>query len=94
MKIRPEALIFGYGHVMQGWTVMDRLDEIHVPTLVTAGRYDFLFPPEHQAILADRIADARLELIECAGHNPQLEEKDVTVGIIRSFLTKTTPVSA
>jgi proline iminopeptidase len=63
MKIRPEALIFGYGQVMQGWTVMDRLDEIHVPTLVTAGRYDFLFPPEHQAILADRIPDARLELI-------------------------------
>ena len=94
MKIRPEALIFGYGHVMQGWTVMDRLDEIHVPTLVTAGRYDFLFPPEHQAILADRIPDARLELIECAGHNPQLEETDVTVGIIRRFLTKTTPAYA
>ena len=94
MKIRPEALIFGYGQVMQGWTVMDRLGEIQVPTLVTAGRYDFLFPPEHQAILADRIPDAWLELIECAGHNPQLEEKDVTVGIIRSFLTKTAPVSA
>jgi len=94
MKLRPEALIFGYGQVMQGWTVMDRLGEIQVPTLVTAGRYDFLFPPEHQAILADRIPDARLELIECAGHNPQLEETDVTVGIIRSFLTKTTPVSA
>jgi len=94
MKIRPEALIFGYGQVMQGWTVMDRLGEIQVPTLVTAGRYDFLFPPEHQAILADRIPDARLELIECAGHNPQLEETDVTVGIVRSFLTKTTPVSA
>ena len=94
MKLRPEALIFGYGQMLQGWSVMNRLGEIHVPTLVTAGRYDFLFPPEHQAILADRIPDARLELIECAGHNPQLEETDVTVGIIRSFLTKTTPVSA
>jgi proline iminopeptidase len=94
MKIRPEALIFGYGQVMQGWTVMDRLGEIQVPTLVTAGRYDFLFPPEHQAILADRIPDARLELIECAGHNPQLEETDVTVGIVRSFLAETTPVDA
>ncbi len=94
MKLRPEALIFGYGQMLQGWTVMDRLGEIQVPTLVTAGRYDFLFPPEHQAILADRIPDARLELIECAGHNPQIEEKDVTVGIIRSFLTETTPAYA
>jgi proline iminopeptidase len=94
MKLRPEALIFGYGQMLQGWTVMDRLDEIQVPTLVTAGRYDFLFPPEHQAILADRIPDARLELIECAGHNPQMEETDVTVGIIRSYLAETTPVYA
>jgi len=94
MKLRPEALIFGYGQMLQGWTVMDRLGEIQVPTLVTAGRYDFLFPPEHQAILADRIPNARLELIECAGHNPQIEEKDVTVGIIRSFLTETTPAYA
>ena len=94
MKLRPEALIFGYGQMLQGWSVMNRLGEIHVPTLVTAGRYDFLFPPEHQAILADRIPDARLELIECAGHNPQIEETDVTVGIIRSFLTETTPVYA
>ena len=94
MKLRPEALIFGYGQMLQGWSVMNRLGEIQVPTLVTAGRYDFLFPPEHQAILADRIPDARLEFIECAGHNPQIEEKDVTVGIIRSFLTETTPVYA
>ena len=86
MKFRPEALIFGYGQVMQGWTVMDRLDEIQVPTLVTAGRYDFLFPPEHQAILADRILDARLELIECAGHNPQMEQPKETIKIIRRFL--------
>ncbi len=93
MKLRPEALIFGYQN-MQGWTVMDRLGEIKVPTLVVAGRYDFLFPPEHQAILADRIPDARLELIECAGHNPQVEESDVTVGIIRRFLAETPPVYA
>jgi proline iminopeptidase len=86
MKIRPEALIFGYGQVMQGWTVMDRLGEIQVPTLIAAGRYDFLFPPEHQAILADRLPNARLELIERAGHNPQMEQSDEVIRIIRSFL--------
>jgi len=86
IKFRPEALIFGYGKMLQGWTVMERLGEIKVPTLVTAGRYDFLFPPEHQAILADRIPNARLELIECAGHNPQMEQPGVTNEIIRQFL--------
>jgi pimeloyl-ACP methyl ester carboxylesterase len=43
-KTRPEALIFGGRQLLKGWTVMDRLGEITVPTLVMAGRYDFLFP--------------------------------------------------
>jgi proline iminopeptidase len=89
-KYRPEALIFGYGQLLQGWTVMDRLHEIRVPTLVLAGRYCFLFPPEHQAILADRIPDARLELVECAGHNPQIEQPDEVIRILRQFLADLT----
>ncbi len=36
-KTRPEALIFAGRHLLKGWTVMDRLGEITVPTLVMAG---------------------------------------------------------
>jgi proline iminopeptidase len=68
--------------------VMDRLSEIQMPTLVIAGRHDFLFPPEHQAILADRLPNAQLELIERAGHNPQMERTaEVMQGIRRFFAT-------
>jgi proline iminopeptidase len=94
MKLRPEALIFGYSQLLKGWTVMDRLNEIQVPTLVLAGRYDFLFPPEHQAILADRLPNAQLELIECAGHNPQMERPVEVIEIIRSFIAEVNPVVA
>lgn len=87
MEMQPEALIFGYGKLLKAWTVMDRLGEINIPTLVAAGRDDFLFPPEHQAILADRIPNARLELIECAGHNPQLEKPTETIKLVRDFLS-------
>ena len=66
-KARPPAEIFGFGQLMKGWTVMDRLGEIRVPTLVMAGRDDFLFPPEHQGQLAAGIPNARLEWIERAG---------------------------
>jgi proline iminopeptidase len=86
-KARPETTIFGYSHLLHGWSVMDRLGEIQVPTMVTAGRYDFLFPPEHQAILADRLPQARLELVERAGHNPQMEQKREVLHLIRGFLT-------
>jgi proline iminopeptidase len=44
-KARPQAEIFGFSQLMKGWTVMDRLAEITVPTLVMAGRDDFVFPP-------------------------------------------------
>ena len=85
-KNRPEATIFGYSQILKGWTVMDRLSEIEVPTLVMAGRYDFLFPPEHQAILADRLPSAKLVLIERAGHNPQMEQSAQAIQAIRDFI--------
>lgn len=86
LKMRPEAHVLGFGTLLPGWSVMNRLHEIAAPTLVIAGRHDFLFPPEHQAILADRIPNARLELIEGAGHNPQDERPAETMAAIRDFL--------
>jgi proline iminopeptidase len=85
-KMRPEATIFGYSRLLQGWTVMERLRQIQVPTLVLAGREDFLFPPEHQAILAERIPNAQLEIIERAGHNPQMERRAQVIEIINGFM--------
>lgn len=88
MKTRPEALTFG-GQMMRGWSVMDRLGEIGVPTLVIAGHDDFLFPPESQALLAAGIANARLRIIERAGHNPQSERPAETLAAVADFLAVT-----
>jgi proline iminopeptidase len=85
MKTRPEALTFG-GQMMRGWSVTDRLGEIHIPTLVLAGHDDFLFPPESQALLAAGIPDARLRIIERAGHNPQTERPKETLAAVADFL--------
>jgi proline iminopeptidase len=89
MKTRPEALIFG-GKMMRGWNVMDRLGEIGVPTLVLAGHDDFLFPPESQALLAAGIPNARLRIIERAGHNPQSERTAETIRAVADFLALAT----
>lgn len=90
-KVRPEATIFAYTQLLNGWTVMDRLGEIETPVLVIAGRHDFLFPPEHQAILAENLPNARLELIERAGHNPQMEQPAETIEIVKRFLETAVP---
>jgi proline iminopeptidase len=93
MKTRPEALMFG-GRMMRGWTVMDRLAEIVAPTLVIAGRDDFLFPPESQALLAAGIPTATLRIIERAGHNPQSERPVETLAAVAEFLAADAPTSA
>jgi pimeloyl-ACP methyl ester carboxylesterase len=86
-KIRPEAQIFGFRHLVRGWTVADRLGEITVPTLVMAGRSDFVFPPEAQEELSGGIPNARLRIIERAGHNPHEERTTEVMEAVRDFIS-------
>ena len=85
-KLRPEALIYGATHFLKGWSVMERLHEIKVPTLIMAGRHDFIFPPEHQEELAAGISNSKLKIIERAGHNVQDEQPEETLRLLRAFL--------
>jgi proline iminopeptidase len=85
-KARPQAQHFGFSQLTKGWTVMGRLGEITVPTLVMAGRDDFLFPPEHQGQLAAGIPHARLEIIERAGHNPHDERTADVMKAVTDFI--------
>jgi proline iminopeptidase len=94
VKSRPEAHIFGFGQLLKGWTVMDRLGEIQVPTLVLAGRDDFEFPPEHQAVLAAGIPNAHLEIIERAGHNAPTERPAEVIQAVKDFMAAMTPAGA
>jgi proline iminopeptidase len=86
-KMRPEAMIFAGRHMVKNWTVMDRLGEITVPTLIMAGRDDFIFPPEHQRELAASIPDSHVQLIERAGHNPHVEQPAQVMQAIRDFIS-------
>jgi proline iminopeptidase len=93
-KPRPEALIFAGTQMARGWSVMDRLGEIQAPTLVMAGRDDFVFPPEHQAQLAAGIPNARLHIVERAGHNPHFEQTSEVMEAVRDFVTADSGVTS
>lgn len=86
LKLRPEAIVHGFGVLLKHWSVMTRLGDIQMPTLVIGGREDFLFPPEHQAILADRIPYAQLEVIEHAGHNAHAEQAERVIPLLADFV--------
>ncbi len=93
MKLRPEALIYSAPHFLKGWSVLDRLHEIQVPTLILAGRQDFVFPPECQQELADGIPNSRLVIIDHASHNVHDEQPAQVLPVLREFLA-TIPVTS
>jgi proline iminopeptidase len=93
-KLAPEALIFAGRTLHKGWSVVDRLGEISAPTLVIAGRDDFVYPPECQRELVGGIPNARLVFIDGAGHNPHEERTAEVMAAVRAFLPAEAPVLA
>jgi proline iminopeptidase len=85
-RMRPAAHRFAGRSLMPGWSVTDRLGEITAPTLVIAGREDFIFPPECQRDLVARIPHAQLLLVDESGHNPQDENPAQVMTVLRPFL--------
>ncbi len=53
-----------------------------------------MFPPEHQGQLAAGIPDARLEIIERAGHNPHDERTAQVMRAVRDFISAAVRVPA
>jgi proline iminopeptidase len=88
-RVRPEALIESGRNLCPGWSVKDRLGEVVAPTLIIAGREDFVFPPECQQELASGIPKSELVLIDEAGHNPQDEKPAEVMDALRRFLSAT-----
>jgi 3-oxoadipate enol-lactonase len=63
-----------------------RLRRVEAPTLVVHGRKDRMVPVGNAEILADRIPDARLRILDGAGHLYSTEQPDVDEEIARFFL--------
>jgi 3-oxoadipate enol-lactonase len=64
----------------------DRLPKISCPTLVIAGKDDALISWENSRLIAERIPDARLEVLDPAGHCFWLERPEESRAAIIQFL--------
>ena len=82
---RPEV-IHGDYLACNAFDVRDRLGDIRAPTLVIGGTADQMTPPHYAVYLAERIAGARLALVEAAGHMLMLEREDEAAGAVDHFL--------
>jgi len=64
----------------------DRTHRIAAPTLIVWGKGDRIIDPVYAGEFAKRIAGARVELIDHAGHLPHLEQFETVVKMVMGFL--------
>jgi proline iminopeptidase len=75
----------GYG----GIEVEDRLGDIPSPVLVLGGRHDRTCTAEAAEAIAKGVPNAELRIFEQSGHMTFVEEPELYVAVVRSFLTRT-----
>ena len=67
------------------WSIIDRLDRIHTPTLLISGRYDEATEAVVQPF-ADRIANVRWAIFPKSSHMPHVEETAACLEVVEEFL--------
>ncbi|MEC3918508.1 alpha/beta fold hydrolase [Nocardia sp. CDC160] len=88
---RDALRVYG-GTAMTDPTLLGRLPAVAVPTLVVWGAHDRIVPVDHGHAYAAAIPTARIELIQNAGHLPQLETPEAFARLVAEFCDNTATV--
>ena len=84
--VSADAINEGFSGFLRTYDVTDQLHKITAPTLVIAGRHDWICPPEFSELIASKIPNADLRIFEESGHSVQGDEHDDYIDVIRGFL--------
>jgi poly(3-hydroxyoctanoate) depolymerase len=88
----PDPLGYAYQlYAVAGWSSLPWLHRVGHPTLVVAGEDDPSVPVRNARLLAARLPDARLHVVDGGGHLFLLDEPENVVGPIRNFLDQDEP---
>jgi len=67
--------------------LLRRLERVRIPTLVIWGEHDQIVTPAYGSAYAKAFVNARFETIAKAGHLPHIEQNEITLSLIESFLS-------
>jgi L-proline amide hydrolase len=70
---------------LKGWSVIDRLPRITVPTLLISGRHDEAAPVAVRPFF-EQIPDVRWRIFAESSHMPHVEETERFLAVVRQFL--------
>jgi 3-oxoadipate enol-lactonase len=92
LTLRRRCLPTQAGYMAQldailAWQSYDRLGEIKAPTLVIHGNSDALVPPANGKLIAERIRNAKLVLLEHASHLFATDQTEPALEAILEFLS-------
>lgn len=76
---------------IQGLDTLDQLSAIQVPALVVAGQADAAVPPAVAQMLAERLPNARLQLLEDVGHLGNVQAPVLFTEVVGRFLAQALP---
>jgi pimeloyl-ACP methyl ester carboxylesterase len=68
--------------------VLNRLQEIEIPTLILCGAEDQLTPVKYSQYLQQKIVGAELEIVPEAGHYVMREQPEIVNALIKEWLDK------
>jgi len=77
----------GFGTFLRTYDVLADLPKITCPTLVIAGRHDWICPPDLSEEIVGQIPQADLRIFEQSAHSVGGDEPELYLDTIRGFLT-------
>lgn len=85
-----EAWNQGFGGFLRRYNFIPKLHKIKVPTLVLAGKDDWICPPSQAKIIAEKIPGAKLVLFNRSSHAIAVDEPKKYIKTLKDFLAKKT----
>ncbi|MDM5196682.1 alpha/beta fold hydrolase [Fictibacillus enclensis] len=83
-----KALNAGFKGFLKTYNVIGQLKSIKCPTLIIAGRHDWITPVEESFVLAEKIPDNELVIFEKSSHNVIKDEYKHFISTVTSFVEK------
>ena len=81
----------GFAHAVRGlvgYDILDRLDEVEVPTLIVWGRNDRIVPPRDALEYGRLLRNSRTVIFDRTGHVPQAERPVRFNRVLETFLAE------
>ncbi len=82
----PEALNRAFGGFLKTFDLRPELPRITAPTLVLAGRHDWICPPEFSEEIARLIPRAELRIFEESSHSIRSDEPQAFLDAVKGFI--------